>query len=109
MTKWFRRGDGVHFSADEGTPSCQMMETDGAFEEISDPTAKSDKTEKSEETVVEKAVNLQKLNKAQLCALAEEKGVKVVPDEMTKAQIIEAIENAAETAEIESTEPTENK
>ena len=108
MAKWFKRGDGVFFSADEGTPSCQLMEQDGAFEESSDPTAKSDRTETADETVVEKPVNLNKLNKAQLCALAEEKGVKVVPDEMTKAQIIEAIENA-ETAEIESVEPTETE
>jgi hypothetical protein len=34
---------------------------------------------------------LDKMNKAELCAAAEAKGIKVVPDEMTKAQIIAAL------------------
>ncbi len=36
-------------------------------------------------------IPLERMNKAQLCAAAESKGIKVVPDEMTKAQIIAAL------------------
>lgn len=37
------------------------------------------------------ASELSKMNKSQLCAIAEQRNIKVVPDEMTKAQIIAAI------------------
>jgi hypothetical protein len=44
-------------------------------------------------------VDLSKMTKAQLVAEAERVGVTVVPDEMTKAQIVGAIEEAAKPVE----------
>ena len=45
------------------------------------------------------SADLSKMTKAQLVAEAERLGVTVVPDEMTKAQIVAAIEDAAEPVE----------
>lgn len=47
----------------------------------------------------ESEVDLTKLNKAELVAEAEKRGVDVVPDSMTKAQIIASIESTSQETE----------
>jgi hypothetical protein len=69
--------------------SFKLMTKDGAFERIDENAA-----EPAAETVEVIEKPLAKMNKLELLAEAEKRGLELVPDEVTKAQIILAIEVA---------------
>lgn len=102
----FISGDGVEHEVEETSAAAEVMRNAGFqrldVEEV--VYTDQDVLEQSDgEDATAKPVNLTKLNKAELVAKAEELGIDVVPDSMTKAQIIAAIEAAA----IPSGEPEE--
>ena len=97
-------GDVIH-TPEIGSITFDLMVEDGGFTRINEdgtdyvepqPQSGGQESEvQSPKLVDEQTVDLSKLNKAQLIAEAEKRGVTIVPDEMTRAQIIEAIEAAA--------------
>lgn len=102
----FKRSDGAEFHAEEGSESFKLMTKDGSFTRIQDGETESRSAAEATSRVAgaetstaadadvpaAASTDLAKMTKAQLVAEAEACGVTVVPDEMTKAQIIEAIE-----------------
>lgn len=94
---WFQRGDGVKFSAEEGSASYQLMKKDGSFTEL-DADGYT-----VEPSIVEQPAEkpLARMNKTELYAEAAKRDVPVT-EEMTKAQSIAAIETKAAAAEAET-------
>lgn len=85
MIAIFKRGDGIEFSAEVGTAAFELMTKDGGFERIDTEPAKEEKP------AVE--IDLAKLSKKQLLEEAAKREVEV-REEMTKAEILAAIEAA---------------
>lgn len=83
----FISGDGVEHEVEVGSPAFDLMAKTGSFKRLDEPTAIEPDT-----TAAQEPVDLSKMTKAALVAEAEARGVTVVPDDMTKAQIIAAIE-----------------
>lgn len=91
----FRRADGLELEAHEGSEAFKLMSKDGQFERTDKPATepaepKTDENPNSEPP----AKPIEKMNKTELLAEAEKRGLTLVPDEVTKAQIIAAIQEA---------------
>jgi hypothetical protein len=96
-TAKFISGDGVEHEVSVESVAFELMSKDGAFERIDENAA-----EPAAETVEVIEKPLAKMNKLELLAEAERRGLELVPDEVTKAQIILAIE----VADAKGPEPT---
>jgi len=91
---------GTIHEVEHGSVAFELMSKDGGFvrlysdEEVAAFDAGEPIITDAPREIIEEPepVDLSKMNKAQLVAEAESRGVAVVPDEMTKAQIIDAIE-----------------
>lgn len=112
----FVSGDGVPHEVAVDSPAFELMSKNGSFRRVdsfetetsgestqagetgtadeSGPTDAGPAADQPEAETEQAKADLKRLNKAQLVAEAERIGVTVVPDEMTKAQIIELIEAA---------------
>ena len=87
---WFKRSDGIEISCVEESATHEQMLKDGAFIEITGPGGTAVKTGEQEPD----EFDLTQLTKKQLFEHAALNDVPVT-DKMTKAQIIEAIEEKA--------------
>lgn len=85
----FRSGEGVIHEADESSMSYELMSKGGGFVRLDDETGEAVTAAEPKP-----AVALARLNKAQLAAEAEKRGLTLVADDMTKAQMIAAIDAA---------------
>jgi hypothetical protein len=109
----FKRSDGVEFHAEEGSESFRHMDKSGSFERV------DEQADEPAADVEPKAKPLSKMNRAELVAEAAKRSSEPVPEDMTKAGIIAAIEEfdaRAAEGKTESGEPaadpnaeTENK
>jgi hypothetical protein len=112
-TTKFVSGDGIEHEVETGSPAYDQMVKSGftrvESKEESTQVSRmlgagpSDETTEGgaagspapDENAEKPPVDLSKMTKAQLVAYAEELGVAVTPDTMTKAAIVEAIEGTA--------------
>lgn len=91
---WFRDGNGVERSCDEGSVAHELMSKDGTFMRIDGPGGDAAAAAAAEGA----GTNLSKLSKKQLFELAAQNDVPV-DEKMTKAELIAAIEAAEEDGE----------
>lgn len=96
----FKTGDGRDMVCPVGSVAYDLMSKDGSFTLVSIDGERQPVSAVEPDTTAEPK-KLSKMKKAQLVAYAEEIGCTVVPDGMTNAQIIKAIEEHLDAADTE--------